>query len=291
MLSKITNKILKLFVRIYEIFNSIKQIIKKGGFSTFNISYITQGEILKGKRVLITGGSQGIGLAIAKKFISEGALVLVTGRDQSTLETVCKKLNSTYVKYLTWDVSNLNELNLNLDKAENLLNGKIDILVNNAGIVNNDQKFPLISEETWDSVYAVNSKAVFFLSQEVCKIWQSEKKRNIKKIINLSSQGGYVGAVYPYRMTKWDVAGFTQGLGKLMAKHGIIINGIAPGIVATRLQQNYSTKDKNNFSNENPIERYALPEEIAELALFLASDGAAHFRGQCLSPNGGDVFL
>lgn len=173
-----------------------------------------------------------------------------------------------------------------IEEAKNFFGGEIDILINNAGVIGNTE-FLNVSGIEWDEVYTTNSKALFFLTQSVCKDWLKNKKVKTKKIINISSQGGYVGAIYPYRMTKWDVAGLTQGLGIELANKKIIVNGIAPGIIATRMQPDININDGNNFCPHNPIKRFALPEEIAEIALFLASDSSNFIVGQTIVCDGG----
>lgn len=265
---------------------SLFSLLRNGGFSKFHIAYTNPNERLKGKKVLITGGGRGIGLAIAKKFLSEGATVLITGRNESNLVDTKNLLKNYPLNYIAWDLSDTSKIKLNLAIATDLLGGDIDILVNNAGVIGST-KFGEISESDWNEVYTTNSKAVFFLTQELCNFWNKSKNHKTRKIINISSQGGYVGAIYPYRMTKWDIAGLTQGLGVALAAEKIIVNGIAPGIVATRMQPNYDRLDGNNYCHQNPLKRYALPEEIAELALFLASDASNFIVGQTIVCDGG----
>lgn len=260
---------------------------KNRGFSSVNISYINYGETLKNKNILITGGSSGIGFSIAKKCISEGASVIITGRSEQKLSNAKSELNNNLLKTLKWDVTDINTIEENLDKCFELLDGKIDILVNNAGIVNSVD-FPNVTEQIWTDIYDTNSKGVYFITQAICKVWLKKNKINCqRKIINISSQGGFVGATYPYRMTKWDIAGLTQGLGVKLAPHGIIVNGIAPGIIATPVQKHYMNRDGNMYCSLNPLERYALPEEIAELAVFLMSDSTNFIVGQTIICDGG----
>mgnify|MGYP000986532820 CR=1 FL=1 len=283
-----------LLIRIYShikkiplFFKSIWKLYKHGGITSVNISYLNFGEVLYGKNILITGGSTGIGFHIAKKCISEGANVVITGRNESKLVRAKEIINSERLKIVIWDISNIEIIVEQLSNVERLLNGKIDILVNNAGIVNGSQ-FLNVTEKIWDDIYSINSKGLYFLTQSICNKWLSEKSNNrCKKIINISSQGGFVGATYPYRMTKWDIAGLTQGLGIKLAPHGIIVNGIAPGIIATGMQPGYLNQKDNIFCPLNPIERFALPEEIAELALFLMSDASNFIIGQTIVCDGG----
>ncbi|MDD2493680.1 MAG: SDR family NAD(P)-dependent oxidoreductase, partial [Tissierellia bacterium] len=240
-----------------------------------------------GKNILITGGSTGIGFHIARKCISEGANVIITGRNENKLIYAKEIINNERLKTIVWDISNIEQLEEKLNNAESLLNGKIDILVNNAGILNGTQFFD-VTERIWDDIYSINSKGLYFLTQALCKRWLRDKSNNRnKKIINISSQGGFVGATYPYRMTKWDIAGLTQGLGIKLAPLGIIVNGIAPGIIATGMQTGYLNQKNNVFCTQNPVERFALPEEIAELALFLMSDASNFIIGQTIVCDGG----
>lgn len=265
---------------------ALKKFYKRGGYTHYTIANIQYDQILRGKKILVTGGSTGIGFSIAKKCLSVGASVLITGRSLDKLEEASLELNNPNLKYVVWDISDIKSLNEKLQEATELLGGDIDILVNNAGIIGSTN-FPNISEETWDRVYSINSKGLYFLTQEVCKIWMSRKaKDKMKKVINISSQGGFVGATYPYRLTKWDIAGLTQGLGVRLAPEGIIVNGIAPGVIATRMQPNISSNSENIFQ-PNPVERYAFPEEIAELAIFLMGNGSNFIVGQTIVCDGG----
>jgi len=252
----------------------------------FEIMYTTRSTLLKNKKIMITGGTSGIGLAMAKKFSKDGAKVLITGRNKNNIKEIQKDLKKFSISFMEWDITNISIIDKNLKEACQILGGDIDVVVNNAAIVL-DVDFFTIDQKDWDDVYHTNSKAVFFLCQAACKMWLKNKKKSTKKILNISSQGGFVGATYPYRLTKWDIAGLTQGLGIKMIKEKIIINGIAPGIVATKMLP-YTLKQKNNiFNPHNPIKRFAFPEEIAELASFLASDTSNFIVGQTIICDGG----
>ncbi|MEM1144905.1 MAG: SDR family oxidoreductase [Pseudomonadota bacterium] len=260
--------------------------LKKGGYATFEVSVRENGSLLNGKRVLITGGGSGIGLSIATRFVSMGATVLITGRSAQKLDAARSSLGDDRLKTAVWDIADIGTVASCVAHAGTLLGGHIDVLINNAATID-VVDFPNVPEESWDKIYGTNSKGLFFLSQEVCKTWLDDDATLGKKIINISSQGAFVGATYPYRMSKWDVAGFTQGLALKMAPHGVIVNGIAPGIVATAMQPGLQSQDDNAFLPLNPIGRHALPEEIAELALFMASDLSNFIVGQTIVCDGG----
>lgn len=240
-------------------------------------------------RVLVTGGSKGIGFAIAKKFLSQGATVLITGRDKKNLEEarlMCP-VNQENLYLMEWDISNPDIVEEKVREAELLVNGPITILINNAGIYV-DSHFPHTTPEEWKKVYDTNARGTYFMCQAFCKRWLAfSPSSGLKKIINISSQGGFVGANNPYRMTKWDICGLTEFLGRAYASQGIIVNGIAPGIIKTDMQEHFKTQGENLFVTQNPLNRLGLPEEIAELAVFMASDAANFIVGQTICCDGG----
>jgi len=274
--------------RLFLIIRSIKKIYKHGGYTKVNVAQINYGGILKGKNVLVTGGGSGIGLAIAKKCLQEGAKVVITGRNSSKLAKAKADIDSLFLETMVWDISDLSQIDENIARTKAILGGDIDILVNNAGVVNYLQ-FLDVTEEAWDSTYAINSKGLFFLTQALCDKWIEDGKGTQKKILNISSQGAFVGATYPYRMTKWDVAGLTQGLGLKLAPHNIIVNGIAPGLVQVNRQFYLKGRKDNVYMapDYNPVERLAVPEEIAELAIFLMGDASNFIVGQTIVCDGG----
>lgn len=281
-------KIYSFFNRMIMFFNTFKKMYKHGGITFVNISYLNSEEILNGKNILITGGGSGIGLAIAKKCILSGANVIITGRNILKLENAIRELKTDKCHAVSWDISNVNIIKEKINECEGVFGSPIDVLVNNAGIA--PSKFwGEVDEIEWDSIYSINLKGVFFLTQEIVKRWKLEEHKNYKKIINISSQGGFVGATYPYRMVKWDIRGFTEGLGKSLINNKIIVNGIAPGIVKTSMQSFSLEQKENLYTDQNPIKRICLPEEIAELASFLISDTSNFIIGQTIVCDGGYI--
>ena len=266
--------------------NKFKDVYKYGEYTSAKIGLVNYDKLLNGKNILITGGGSGIGFCIAKKCIQLGASVIITGRDNLKLSNAIIEINSDNIKSICWDSSDLRVLSDNLNKTELMFDGDIDILINNAG-VNSSEEFFNVTEDVWDRMYSTNSKGVFFLTQEICNNWIKKNSSKIYKVINISSQGGFIGATYPYRMTKWDIAGLTQGLGIKLAPFGIIVNGIAPGIIATNMQPGIFNRKDNLYCVGNPLNRFALPEEIAELAAFLMSDATNFIVGQTIICDGG----
>lgn len=274
--------------KIRRLFASVrfaKQFYRSGGCVFANVSYIQYDNILLNKRILVTGGSSGIGLAMTKKFLSCGAKVVITGRNEKKLQDALNEINNPNCFSLPWDLTDISICDSKLENCITLLGGDIDILVNNAGIPP-AKVWGNVDENEWDRIYSTNLKGMFFLTQSCVAKW-GNVSNFYRKIINISSQGGFVGATYPYRMVKWDIRGLTEGLGKTLVDRKIIVNGIAPGVVKTAMQ-NFSLQQGDNlYTNQNPINRVCLPEEIAELACFLASDASNFIVGQTIVCDGG----
>lgn len=277
-------KVSRASLKIGSFIRAIIQLWRRGGIVNASIWLLDQNNSLDGKRVLVTGGSLGIGYAIAKRFVDSGASVIVTGRNEKDLQEAASRISSDRLHWLIWDIADTGSAEDRMNQVELKIGGQIDILVNNAGILI-DESFPNVSEIGWDKVYAVNSKGLFFLTQSVVRRWMKGGRRNkIKKIVNISSASGFTPGAYPYRMTKWDVVGMTQGLALNLAPHNIIVNGIAPGRTAGRM---LGIDSENIFDPDSPAGRSALPEEIAELALFLACDCSNYITGQTIICDGG----
>jgi NAD(P)-dependent dehydrogenase (short-subunit alcohol dehydrogenase family) len=255
--------------------------MQDGGVVNVNISQVNYNKILEGKRVLVTGGSSGIGYAIAKKCLEEGARVVITGRDIQKLNKVSKKFDSNHLLVLEWDISDSKLARKKIEEIDHILGG-LDIVFNNAGVYNH-KSFLEIEEEDWDTTLDINAKGLFFVCQTVSEYFIKKNKGG--KIINIASNRGILGAEGPYGMSKWGVIGLTKGLGRDLISKGIIVNGIAPGITATNI--NGIKIEENAFSGEPRNKRVALPEEIAELALFLASDAANNIVGEVIVCDGG----
>lgn len=279
--------ILQSFVRlplhIASLLRVLNRIRLQGGIVRATIATVEARDLLRGKRVLITGGSSGIGLAIARKFVNCGATVVITGRDEAALHKAVAEVGAGGLHALRWDVSDISVIDENLTRARDMLGGEMDILVNNAGVLLSDP-FLEVSEGNWDKTHAVNSKGVFFLTQNVCRAWRTQE-RKIRKVLMVSSTSGFLPGAYPYRMSKWDLVGMTQGLAFKLADHGIIVNGIAPGRTAGRMLG--IGKEGNLADPGIPLGRVALPEELAELAAFLAGDGSNYITGQTIICDGG----
>jgi 3-oxoacyl-[acyl-carrier protein] reductase len=279
--------LIRFLTRVADTARAVRRYWKAGGFTQVRIAQIRQGGILKTRRILITGGSAGIGLAIAKKCLSEGAFVVITGRDEIKLRDAAAVLDSSHLRGLVWDAADVSMQDSKLAEAMQLAGGAFDVLVNNAGILGGNRQFLDLTEEDWDRISSVNSKGLVFLTQRVVRKWLACGQRG--KIVNISSMRGTLGVQDgPYGMSKWSLNGLTHGLGLKLAPHGIIVNGIAPGIIATNsIAIENMDVEENAYLKGIPLSRIGLPEEVAELAAFLMSDAANYIVGQTIICDGG----
>lgn len=253
-------------------------------YLSVNISKISNTDLLRNRTALITGGTSGIGFSIAEAFLSNGATVIITGRDQKRINNSCGLLTSKGYKNIygiilnNKDVSSFEE---RLQYAQSLSSSPIDILVNNAGV--NGHNIDLTTEDEYDNILDTNLKGTFFLSKAVGKYMI---KNHIKgNILNIASASSLRPANSPYAISKWGIKGFTLGLAKTLIQYGITVNGIAPGPTLTPM---ITSKEKNNITNKNiPLGRFILPEEIANMAVFLVSNLGNSIVGDTIYMTGG----
>jgi len=226
------------------------------------------------KVVFITGASKGIGLATARKFISQGWQVAGFYKDDLGPEI-------EGMKYYETDVSNWQMVKESFDKAFTDFK-RIDCLVNNAGIFGY-AKFPDYSEEVMDRVIDTNEKGVYFCTKTVMD------KMKAGSIVNIGSTAGQIGSTDPvYAGTKAAVLGFTKAMAKALAPN-IRVNAVSPGATNTDIMKNYNQQRVEQLKEMTLLKKLAEPEDIANAVYFLASDEARHITGACLDVNGGYV--
>jgi 3-oxoacyl-[acyl-carrier protein] reductase len=244
-------------------------------------------KLLEGKTALITGASRGIGKAIARKFALEGASIAITNitEDEEFLNAVdeLKALNVMAKGY----VSNAASYEDSQRIAGEVINdfGKIDILVNNAGITK-DALLMRMTEDQWDAVIAVNLKSVFNLTKAVL---QSMLKQKNGSVINLSSVVGVSGNAGQsnYSASKAGIIGFTKSVARELGSRNIRCNAIAPGFILTEMTENLPPDIKSEWINKIPLKRGGTPDDVANAALFLASDLSSYISGQTIQVCGG----
>lgn len=238
------------------------------------------------KKALVTGASRGIGYAIAKKLSQKGYKVVITGRNTDTLNRTADRLGEN-VFPMAWDASEIEKAEEKVNKAADMLGG-LDIVVNNAGIFaqrNEWDKNSLLktTAKEWQDVINVNASAVFFTMQAAVNyMLKNDIKGNILNITSVASEEPVYGA---YGGSKILATGLTRGWGKMFAPNGITINGIAPGPVATEMN-NWHEGDSMKH-DRIPYGRFATIDEIAELAVYLLSENAKMICGETVIFDGG----
>jgi 3-oxoacyl-[acyl-carrier protein] reductase len=246
-------------------------------------------EELRNKTAVITGGARGIGRAIATEFSNEGADIIILDKffpadfEQYTNEIKSKgrKISSREL-----DITNTNAAQKALEDIATE-SGHIDILVNNAGITR-DKLLMRMSEADWDAVLAVNLKGAFNTMQVVSRIMARQRSG---KIINISSVVGLKGNAGQanYAASKAGLIGLSKSVAKELAGRNVTVNCIAPGFVETEMTAILTEQQREAFLKDIPLNRSCKPEEIAGVAVFLASNKADYITGQVICVDGGMV--
>ena len=243
--------------------------------------------LLQDKTALVTGASRGIGEAIARKFAEQGANVAFTyNRSAEKAEALVQELTALGVKAKAYqsDAASLADAEA-LIKAVVEEFGTIDILVNNAGITK-DNLLLRMSEDDWDAVINTNLKSVYNTCKHVAYVMLKQKRGsiiNLSSIVGMKGQAGQAN----YAASKAGIIGFTKSLADELGARSIRCNAIAPGFIKTDMTGELDEKAHTEFLKSIPMKRMGDPEEIANAALFLASDLSAYVTGQVLSVCGG----
>ena len=243
--------------------------------------------LLKGKTALITGASRGIGKAIALLFAREGADIAITNiADDDEFRNAIKEIEACGVKVKGY-VSNASKYddsqNVIMKIAEDFT--RLDILVNNAGITR-DTLLMRMSEDQWDTVIAVNLKSVFNLTKAVIPVMLKQKSGSI---INMSSVVGVSGNAGQsnYSASKAGIIGFTKSVAKEVGSRNIRCNAIAPGFIISEMTEKLPAEVKTEWINKIPLRRGGTPEDVANTALYLASELSSYVSGQIIHVCGG----
>lgn len=247
---------------------------------------------LNNKVVLVTGGSRGIGKAICFAFAEEGAKVAVNyvsnkEKAEAVAEEIISKYN-TEAFVIKADMANESEV-IEMISAVNEKLGDIDVLVNNAAYCPSGP-ISSYSVEEWEKTFGINVTGMFVASRELVKQWQKNEVKGT--IVNIASQAAFRGSTtghLPYDSSKGAMVSFTIGLAREVAKQGIRVNGVAPGLVRTEMVAETWEKRKEGYLSRIPLYRIAEPEEIANVAVFLASDAASYMTGATLDVSGGMI--
>ena len=244
-------------------------------------------ELLKGKVAVVTGGTRGIGLAVVKSYLNNGAKVVLFGSKKESVQKALAELKAENKKY---EVEGMYPNLTNYTEVEKAINdiakkyGKIDILVNNAGISAMASIYNYNPEE-FDNLIKLNVNAVFYGIRAVAPIM---KANGGGVIINTSSMvslyGQPAGCAYP--ASKFAVNGLTKSLARELAADGIRVNAVAPGVTDTDMVANLSEQVREGIKKTIPLGRIGTPEDVANAFLYLASENASYVSGEILSVDG-----
>ena len=252
------------------------------------ITLVDKERVLGDKVALISGGSGGLGMLIAETFMKSGAKVILAGTSESKLKKCAEKISGggstpCYIEL------NLEDIKSFPDKVKTVseMFGNIDILVNCSGRNIYAEDFLHVTEEHYDSIMDVNIKGTYFLCQEIGKYMIEKGVKG--HILNITSASALRPAWSPYQLSKWALRALTTGLADQFLPHGIIVNAIAPGPVATPM---LNKEDGDSiYLKDQPSGRYAVPMEIANMAVILVSDIGNLVVGDSVYMTGGSGIL
>jgi len=247
---------------------------------------VTDPKPLAGRVALVTGGTRGIGLAIARLLADDGASVVVSGRDPGRLESAAKELEALGASALAVaaDAGKREDADRLVEAARERF-GRIDVLVNNAGITR-DQLLVRMKDDDWDKVMETNLRGVFLMTRAVGKVMMRQKSG---RMINISSTAGAMGnpGQVNYSAAKAGVIGLSKAAARELAHWNILVNVVAPGLIETDMTAAISAEAREGLMQQVPLGRIGTAREVAEVVRFLAGDAAGYITGQVIHVNGG----
>ena len=242
---------------------------------------------LKNKKVLITGSSGGIGLSLSEIFLKMECKIIFTSSDNNKLNELKNKFGNENTYYLL-NLSDLNSLPSSISKITEE-NTDIDIFINNAGI-SKDNLFLRMKVDQWNEVINVNLNSNFFILKSILPNMIKNKKGNIIGITSVVANTGNPGQTN-YTASKSGMISMYKSLALEVSQRNININLIAPGFIQTPMTEKLNDKQKNSIMEKIPMKKFGHPDDIANLAVFLASDVSSYITGQTFHVNGGMLML
>ncbi len=243
-------------------------------------------KLLAGKRAIVTGGSKGIGLAVVKSFLGAGASVEYYSRSEAEEHGALEALAAAEGVSVLWVACDVaDEAAVEAAVAASLARGPIDVLVNNAGVTRDGLVFRMQLDD-WKAVIDTNLTSAFLLSRAVARAMIKQRSGsivNVSSVVGIMGNGGQTN----YSASKAGLIGFTKSLAREVAGRGVRVNAIAPGFVETAMTDKIPEEAKEKLKAQIPLGRTARPEEIAGVALFLASEMASYVTGEVVKIDGG----
>jgi len=239
---------------------------------------------LSGQVALVTGGARGIGLAITRRLIADGARVALVDLDKSAVEAAAGALGVAAMAVVA-DVTRTDDV----ERAVGAVHarwGRLDIVVNNAGITGGSKLSWELTDEDWSRVIACDLTSVFLVSRAAVRLMLPRKSG---RIVNIASIAGKEGnpTLVPYSTAKAGVIGFTKALAKEVATHGILVNAVAPAVIGTDMVNQMSKETVDYLVAKIPMGRVGRPEEVAALVAWLVSDECSFSTGAVYDLSGG----
>jgi len=245
------------------------------------------GKALAGRVAIVTGGTRGIGAAIAASLAEDGAAVVVSGRDAERLDRAVRALEELgrAVHGVVAEAARREDCDRLVEAAKERF-GRVDILVNNAGVTR-DGLLVRMKDEDWDRVIAVNLRGAFLMTRAVTKAMVRQKSGG--RIINITSTAGAMGNAGQanYSAAKAGLIGLTKAAARELAHWSILVNAVAPGLIETDMAAALPAEAREALLAQVPLKRIGAAHEVAEMVRFLAGDGAAYVTGQVFHVNGG----
>jgi 3-oxoacyl-[acyl-carrier protein] reductase len=244
------------------------------------------GRPLDGKVAVVTGGSRGIGSAVAALLAEHGAAVVVSGRDAVRLDRAVLELQErgASVHGVAADAAKREDVDRLVEATKERF-GRLDILVNNAGITR-DGLLIRMKDDDWDRVMETNLRGAFLTTRAAAKLMVRQRSG---RIINIASTAGVMGNAgqVNYSAAKAGLIGFTKATARELAHWGILVNAVAPGLIETDMAAAIPAEAREALLAQVPLKRIGSAREVAEMVGFLAGDGAAYVTGQVFHVNGG----
>ena len=247
------------------------------------ITPVLDKEKLKGRRIVILGGSRGVGASIAQKCQECGAEILIVGRDSDTLRMASVSMGNC--KTMSFDVRDIHDYDDLLIRFEGILAGPIDSLVYCASLYLHETSIMDVTPDGFDSQFSINLRAPYFLSKAFIKYVES-RSIPAANLLMVSSEMGLYCSDIPYGLSKASLCSLVEGMGRRCLKQGIRVNGLAPGVMAHEV----ANSSEDLFNKYSCGQRLILPEEVAEVAAFLLSDASSCIVGTVIPCNFGNHY-